>query len=55
MSFAEGISVTSYAIASLTQFYLLCSSVQTLLDAVRFSTLRYINYFSFVSNVNDIE
>ncbi|XP_018367946.1 PREDICTED: uncharacterized protein LOC108764296 [Trachymyrmex cornetzi] len=33
MSFAEGISVTSYAIASLTQFYLLCSSVQTLLDA----------------------
>ncbi|KYQ59638.1 hypothetical protein ALC60_01304 [Trachymyrmex zeteki] len=34
MSFAEGISVTSYAIASLTQFYLLCSSVQTLLDAI---------------------
>ncbi|XP_012060480.1 PREDICTED: uncharacterized protein LOC105623705 [Atta cephalotes] len=34
MSFAEGISVTSYAMASLMQFYLLCSSVQTLLDAM---------------------
>ncbi|XP_018312311.1 uncharacterized protein [Mycetomoellerius zeteki] len=39
MSFAEGISVTSYAIASLTQFYLLCSSVQTLLDAVTSTTV----------------
>jgi len=55
MTFAEGISVTLFAIGSLTQFFLLCSSVQTLSDAVRFITLHYINYFYFVSNVNDIE
>ncbi|XP_071582702.1 uncharacterized protein [Temnothorax nylanderi] len=33
MSFAEGISVILFAVGSLTQFFLLCSSVQTLLDA----------------------
>ncbi|XP_011688661.1 PREDICTED: uncharacterized protein LOC105450505 isoform X1 [Wasmannia auropunctata] len=33
MSFTEAISVTSFAIGSLTQFFLLCSSVQTLSDA----------------------
>ncbi|KAG5340086.1 OR22C protein, partial [Acromyrmex charruanus] len=33
MTFVEGISVTSFAIGSLTQFLLLCSSVQSLSDA----------------------
>ncbi|XP_020298838.1 odorant receptor 67c-like [Pseudomyrmex gracilis] len=33
MTFMEGISVTSYAMGSVTQFFLLCSSVQTLSDA----------------------
>ncbi|XP_024876124.1 uncharacterized protein LOC112457357 isoform X2 [Temnothorax curvispinosus] len=33
MTFAEGISVVSFTIGSLTQFFLLCSSIQTLSDA----------------------
>ncbi|XP_025987018.2 uncharacterized protein LOC105197548 [Solenopsis invicta] len=33
LSFAEGISVTFFAMGSLLQFFLLCSSVQTLSDA----------------------
>lgn len=44
MNIAEGISVTIFGIGTLTQFFVLCSSVQTLSDAVRFITSRYINY-----------
>ncbi|XP_011882023.1 PREDICTED: odorant receptor 22c-like isoform X1 [Vollenhovia emeryi] len=33
MTLAEGVSVISFALGSLTQFFLLCSSVQTLSDA----------------------
>lgn len=55
MTFTEGISVMSFSIGSATQFFLLCSSVQTLSDAVRFITLYYINYFCLVNGIIDIE
>lgn len=55
VSLAQGIPVMLYTTGTLMQFYMLCSSVQKLLDAVRFITIHYINYFYFVSNINDIE
>ncbi|XP_018353799.1 PREDICTED: uncharacterized protein LOC108755361 [Trachymyrmex septentrionalis] len=39
MTFVEGISVTLFAIGSLTQFFLLCSSVQSLSDANSYRTV----------------
>jgi len=59
MTFTEEILVILFIAGSLTQFFLLCPSVQTsldaiLLDAVKFIILHYINYFYFVSNINDI-
>lgn len=50
MSFAEGMSVVSFATGSLIQFFLLCSSVQTLSDAVRFFISHYKNFFYLLHN-----
>lgn len=38
----EGISVLLFSIGSMTQFFLLCFSVQTLSDAVRLISLKML-------------
>lgn len=47
----EGISILSFAAGSIMQFFLLCSSVQTLSDAVRF-ILSQLFFLHISNNIN---